>query len=135
MDAPWTPCEICEEKCRVREDNPDLPQGIVDHCEKCDLGCEKCACRFDLLAETFSTVVQQEFVMTDIAFPDGRNDVTASIPTSTVRKRLYRECTVIGHGHLGRGVRVKHPNCIEEGLNKAYPNPEGKARVGFHKSL
>ena len=42
----------------------------------------------------------------------------------------YKKSQKLASG-LGRGVRVKHPNCIEEGLNKAYPNPEEKARVDF----
>ena len=50
-----------------------------------------------------------------------------------IRKKLYRHCTLIGHGYLGSDKRVEHPKCIGDGLNKTYPNPIGVQWMG-HKN-
>ena len=48
-----------------------------------------------------------------------------------VRYHLYRYYISIRHGSLGRGVRVKIPDCVESEIRKLYPNEGGNGYVGF----
>lgn len=59
---------------------------------------------------------------------------TMLLATSQVRKRMYALYVHIAHGALGRGVRRKLPQCVQDGLRIEYPNSPGQPFVGYHQA-
>lgn len=45
---------------------------------------------------------------------------------SEVRKKLYRFYVTQKWGYLGKGVRVRIPDCVREEVRKIAPDSEGK---------
>lgn len=48
-----------------------------------------------------------------------------------VRYHLYRYYTSMRHGTLGRGARIKIPDCVEWEIRNLFPDEEGNGYVGF----
>lgn len=134
--APWEEyeCEACDIKQTQKtiEDVDNEEAQEIDYCEQCDFKCLECPCRWKLVEDSLVETAIQEFGAA-IDYPDGRNP-NASVSTSTVRKRCYRAYSAISRGFMGKGNRVKPPSCVQAGLGERFPNPAGKARVGFHKT-
>lgn len=51
-------------------------------------------------------------------------------PCSIVRKNFYQLFTYLKYGHLGRGVRIPIPRCVEQEIRRRYPEPDGNY-LGF----
>jgi hypothetical protein len=52
-------------------------------------------------------------------------------PNNICRKYCYRQFTLMMHGPLGSGCRLKLPSCVEDNVRVAYPNETGIDYVGF----
>ena len=80
---------------------------MTDSCEGCKQG-KVCVGEEAILA----TMLWLESVME----PKENNEV---------RKRCYREATLMIHHHLGQGNRKKLPDCVVDLVRKTYPDDEG----------
>ena len=47
-----------------------------------------------------------------------------TISNAVVRKSMYRSFTYLKFGHLGKGNRVKVPNCVVEKIRSMYPEDD-----------
>ena len=50
------------------------------------------------------------------------------------RFRMYRECTLLLHGHLGKENRKKLPSCITDEIRQAFPADKNTSYVGFKEA-
>ena len=70
----------------------------------------------------------------DSFFSDGEGvfrDLTGEVVTRNVmRKMMYRYYTTLVHGHLGKGRRVKIPDCVVTGIRDMCPDEDG-SYMGF----
>jgi hypothetical protein len=55
------------------------------------------------------------------------------VKNNKLRKRAYREATLLIHQYLGRGRRMKLPDCIVEAIRQEFPDEE-KNYMGFKES-
>ena len=46
------------------------------------------------------------------------------------RNFAFKAMSFMVHGSLGAGNRIKHPDCVEEGVRAAFPPPDGQI-TGF----
>ena len=133
-DPPWDPCEMCldkaekkgcelideMEKIKKEGEEDNLPDS-VNYCKKCDVECETCGCRFEMLSNWFTVYAIGEALTNETHSP------------AAIRFQQYQYCKQLTHGFLGKGRRVKQAACIMEGLHTMYPNPVGLDGVGFRK--
>ena len=72
----------------------------------------------------------------------GKYTVGISISNIERRVEVMRACRCdafkcmcfLIHGSLGKGVRIKHSSCVEDGVREEWPPPGGKI-TGFMESL
>ena len=58
-------------------------------------------------------------------------DVTGQkVPRNKIRKIMYKHYTFLAHGHLGKGYRVKIPDCVLAGIREKCPDENG-SYMGF----
>jgi hypothetical protein len=50
-----------------------------------------------------------------------------------IRKRAYREATILIHQYLGRGKRIRLPSCIVEAVRKEFPDKDNNY-LGFKEN-
>jgi hypothetical protein len=65
----------------------------------------------------FSTAVKNGYVM--------EHSTGEHVPNNTVHFTFYQLFTYTKFGHLGRGDRVKIPNCVEGKVKARFPELEG----------
>ena len=56
-----------------------------------------------------------------------------STPNNVCRKYCYRQFSLMIHGPLWKGHRLKLPCCVEENVRLVFPNKEGIEYTGFKK--
>ena len=64
---------------------------------------------------------------------DWAQNESSEVENNKLRKRAYREATLLIHQYLGRGKRIKLPDCIVEGIREEFPD-EKKNYMGFKDS-
>jgi len=67
-----------------------------------------------------SVEIEMKRYFEDSFFLDGEGeyrDLTGEvIKRNVMRKMMYRHYTLLVHGHLGKGCRVKIPDCVLKGI-------------------
>ena len=53
----------------------------------------------------------------------------------TIRYKLYSRYIREVYGVLGRGVRVKLPECFEKFIKESFPNEDGSNYMGFREAV
>lgn len=77
--------------------------------------CKEAPCTWEALAAEVLIPTEDHFA--DINAEDA--------PNNEKRKYAFHLYVERKHGHLGRGVRVKNPECVLIGVRDRFPDPTG----------
>ena len=64
---------------------------------------------------------------------DWADNEDSKATNNMMRKRAYREATLLIHQYLGRGKRIKLPKCIVDAVRKEFPDKENNY-MGFKEN-
>ena len=88
--------------------------------------CESEPCLFDKHIQYVLSEV--ESVKEEYATVNGQQ-----CPNNLCRKTCYRQFSQMVNGHLGKGNRVRLPQCIEDRVRLQFPNESGRDYLGFRE--
>ena len=83
------------------------------HC----FACSEEVCLWDQYAEDVINEVESW-----ASYEGALQDSEPFFSNSSMRKRCYRVFTVMHHGYLGKGNRLRIPECVKEGIRNSYPD-------------
>jgi hypothetical protein len=95
--------------------------------ENKDAPCQYCQSVPCLLEDgLYDFIVEQEQYIREC-------DTSEEKTNKEIRYQLYKEATRWMHGHLGKGVRKKIPQCVETEIRDLAPEP-GRDYIGFQEA-